>query len=197
MMDKRIFYFKWAIKKRVKMTCAPPKLFGGDFQRPNCLIWLLHTSTDALGHIISDSTRGHWGFWSFNFIPPHPGDPTWSDQFLACFRAAFVHSLSLVIHSLWEAFSAASEALLMVCLFHAPLMPRSTCTAISLPLPPTSMDMHWVRHPGLRHSSASLVYFPLFRSSASSILSSQALSVPGWRLVLMNFTPAQYLVWKW
>lgn len=41
------------------------------------------------------------------------------------------------------------------------------------PLPPTSMDMRWVRHQCLQHSSASLVYFPLFRLSAFSIPSSQ------------------------
>lgn len=27
--------------------------------------WLLHTSTDAFGHIISDSTKNHWEFLVF------------------------------------------------------------------------------------------------------------------------------------
>ena len=42
-------------------------------------------------------------------------------------------------------------------------------------LPPTSMGKHLARHPHLWHSSTSSVYFSLFLSLASSILSSQGI----------------------
>ncbi len=97
------------------------------------------------------------GLGSFSFRPTHPGNLTMSDQFPACVQAIFDRSLSLLVHSHGEAFSAASEGLLMACLFHAPVIPIHLQTC----------------HPHLQQSSITSAYFPPFRSLASFIRLSQ------------------------